>query len=279
MSEPSSEQATAQALSGRVIAIPETRQLDVLAGLLQRRGATVLQCPLVSIHDTHNVEQVHAWLDTCIRDPFDDLILLTGEGLRRLADFAERYGWLEAFVASLQKTRTIVRGPKPAKALRELGLRASLSAAAPTTEGVIETLRGESMYDRRVGVQLYGQEPNLPLQAYLDQAGAHDFFVAPYRYADEAEDQQVVALIDQIIAGQLDAICFTSTPQIKRLLSVAKTHNQLEALTQAMASIVVASIGPIVSQALQDVGLRADIMPSESFFMKPLVQALVDHWA
>ena len=268
-----------QALQGRRVAIPETRQLDVLAGLLERRGAQVTRCPLVGIHDTLNTEQVHCWLDSAIRDPFDDLILLTGEGLRRLVGFAERYGWRDEFVEALGKMRTIVRGPKPAKALRELGLKASISAVAPTTQGVIETLSQEDLYDRRVGVQLYGEEPNQPLREFLDQAGAHDIFVAPYRYADEAEDQQVVALIDSLIAGELDALCFTSTPQIRRLLSVARKQNKAESLNQALNQVVIASVGPIVTQALQDAGLRADIMPSESFFMKPLVQALVDHWA
>ena len=262
-------------LQGRCVAIPETRQLDVLAGLLERRGAGVLRCPLVGMH----VEQVHCWLDTAIRDPFDDLILLTGEGLRRLVGFAEGYGWREEFIAALGEMRTIVRGPKPAKALRELGLKAQVSACAPTTQVVIETLSSDNLYDRRVGVQLYGEEPNEPLRAFLDQAGAHDFFVAPYRYADEAEDQQVVELIDQLIAGGIDALCFTSTPQIRRLMSVARKHNKTDALTQALEQVVIASIGPIVSQALEDEGLRADIMPSGSFFMKPLVQALVDHWA
>lgn len=267
------------ALQGRRIAIPETRQLDVLAGLLERRGAQVLRCPLVGIHDTLNVEQVHCWLDSAIRDPFDDLILLTGEGLRRLLGFAERYGWRDEFIAALSQMRTIVRGPKPAKALREVGLKAHISAVAPTTAGVIETLGQESLYDRRVGVQLYGDDPNLPLKTFLDQAGAHDFFVAPYRYADEAEDAQVSFVIDQLVVGELDAICFTSTPQIRRLISVARKQNRLEAFKQAMASVVVASVGPIVSEKLSEAGIPADIMPTDSFFMKPLVQALVDHWA
>ncbi len=268
-----------EALTGRYIAIPETRQVDVLAGLLERRGANVLRCPLVGIHDTLNVEQVHCWLDTCIRDPFDDLILLTGEGLRRLVGFAEGYGWRDAFVTALGQMRTIVRGPKPAKALRELGLSPSVSAQMPTTEGVIATLREQSLYDRRIGVQLYGQQPNLPLQEFLDQSGAHDFFVAPYRYADEAEDTQVRDLIRQLIAGDLDAICFTSTPQVTRLFSVARQMEQLPALQQALAATVVAAVGPVVADDLKARQVRVDIMPTQSWFMKPLVQGLVDYWS
>ncbi len=268
-----------QALDGRRIAIPETRQAEVLAGLLERRGAEVLRCPLVGIHDTRNVEQVHCWLDTCIRDPFDDLILLTGEGLRRLTGFAERYGWREQFIAALGQMRTIVRGPKPAKALRELGLSPGLSAQQPTTQGVIATLSAENLYDRRVGVQLYGDEPNAPLRGFLDQAGAHDFFVAPYRYADEAEDGQVAMLIDQLVGQQLDAMCFTSTPQMRRLFSVARKRGQEQALCDALNASVVAAVGPVVAADLEARGVRVAIMPTHSWFMKPLVQGLVDYWS
>ena len=268
-----------EALAGRFIAIPEPRQVDVLAGLLERRGAQVLRCPLVGIHDTLNTEQVHCWLDTCIRDPFDDLILLTGEGLRRLLGFAERYGWREPFVEALAQMRTIVRGPKPAKALRELGLTPSVAAEQPTPQGIIATLSAHDLYDRRVGVQLYGQAPNTALQTFLDQAGAHDFFVAPYRYADEAEDQQVVALIEQLVARQLDAICFTSTPQIRRLFSVARQHEQEEALREALNACVVAAVGPVVADDLAARQVRVAIMPEQSWFMKPLVQGLVDYWS
>lgn len=270
---------TSTPLAGRRIAVPETRQLDVLAGLLERRGASVLRCPLISIHDTDNVEQVHCWLDTCIRDPFDDLILLTGEGLRRLLGFAERYGWREDFVAALAQMHTIVRGPKPAKVLRELGLKPGLQVAEPTTAGVIASLRERDLYDRRIGVQLYGQEANEPLRAFLDQAGAHDFFVAPYRYADEAEATQVATLVEAIIAGELDAICFTSSPQITRLLKVARSLDRETALRQAMSSLLIAAVGPVVADALKAAELPVSLMPQDSFFMKPLVQALVDHWS
>ena len=52
------DSAAATSLAGRVIAIPETRQLDVLARLLERRGATVLKVPLVAIYDAPKREPV-----------------------------------------------------------------------------------------------------------------------------------------------------------------------------------------------------------------------------
>ena len=71
-------------LAGRVIAIAETRELEVLAALLERRGATVLRYPLVQIIDAADPAPVLAWLRRFSDGACDDLILLTGEGLRRL---------------------------------------------------------------------------------------------------------------------------------------------------------------------------------------------------
>jgi uroporphyrinogen-III synthase len=67
---------------------------------------------------------------------------MTGEGLRRLLSFARRLDLEPAFIAALGVTRKITRGPKPVRALREIGLAADVPADEPTTEGVIATWNG-----------------------------------------------------------------------------------------------------------------------------------------
>src|SRR5699024_4051583 len=179
------------------IAIPESRRLDMFTDMLESRGAEVLRCPLVAIHDAPDPEPVAAWLDDFAGGGHDDLILLTGEGLRRLLSFAERAGdgLRERFMASLAGVRTITRGPKPARALREIGYRTQLPASTPTTDGVIDTLSAHDLNGRVVGVQLYGTDPNDKLMQFLAHAGADARPVAPYVYADAAEDDRVVTLI------------------------------------------------------------------------------------
>ncbi len=103
----------ARPLAGRTVAIPETRQLDLLADMLEQRGAEVIRCPLVAILDAPDPEPIEAWLKDFIARPYDDLILLTGEGLRRLVGFADRAGLKDDFVEAINRARTITRGPKP----------------------------------------------------------------------------------------------------------------------------------------------------------------------
>src|SRR3984957_11055588 len=208
-----------EALAGRVIAVAEARALDVFAGLLERRGARVLRYPLVKIIDALDPAPVLAWTRTAAAGGFDDLILLTGEGLRRLLSCIDRHEptLRPPFLAALQRVRKITRGPKPARALRELGLDSDLPAATPTTAGVIESLRAVDLRGRLVGVQLYGADPNRPLIDFLEQAGAHVSSVAPYQYADAATEATVQELLAHMRGGEVDAIAFTSKAQVERL--------------------------------------------------------------
>src|SRR5947207_15489205 len=123
--------------------------------MLEQEGATVLRCPLVSILDAPDTEPVIAWLRELVSGRFAYVILLTGEGVRRLLGFADRVGLRNAAVAALARARTVTRGPKPGRALKEVGLAPSEAAVTPTTEGVIQTLRHHDLGGLAVGVQLY----------------------------------------------------------------------------------------------------------------------------
>jgi len=259
-------------LAGRTVAVPEARELEVFAALLERRGATVLRCPLVAILDAPDPAPVLAFARDFARGSYDDLILTTGEGLRRLRGCIERHDPAlgPAFLTALARVRKITRGPKPARALRELGLKPDLAAAQPTTAGIIASLAEEKLAGRRIGVQLYGTEPNRPLIEFLERAGAAVQTVAPYIYAGAADDAAVHRLLAQLAAGEVDAIAFTSTPQVERLFAVAAADE----VRAALARPLVAAVGPVVAAALERHGIEAHLMPEEAFFLKPLTAAL-----
>lgn len=264
-------------LAGRRIALPESRELDLFADMLLKRGAEVVRCPLVSIHDAPDQQPVLDWLQRFSHEPWDDFIALTGEGIRRLLGAADRAGGSlrDDFIARLAAVRKITRGPKPGAVLRTLGLKADVVAVLPTTEGVISTLQPENLNGRRIAVQLYGTDPNLLLMDFLRGAGARVLPVAPYIYADDVEDQRVVGLIDELASGTLDAIAFTSATQVRRLFQIGKRHVGEAALVDILNQLTIAAVGPVVADDLRGRGLRVDLMPEQSFFMKPLVRELV----
>jgi uroporphyrinogen-III synthase len=258
-------------LVGRTIALAEGRQLEELARLLEREGATALRCPMLSIVDHPNAEPIVVWLHELIAGKFTHVVLLTGEGLRRLLGFADRTGLRDAFIAALGKLRIITRGPKPGQALREIGLAPTKVASAPTTDGVIATLKGESLSGATIGLQLYS-ESNLPLTNFLATRGASVRPVLPYVYAPAADAVKVVDLIRQMATGRIDAIVFTSSPQLDRLVEVAGERGIEQELRQGLAKVKVAAVGPVVAETLHRFGARADIVPAQGFQMKNLVQ-------
>ncbi len=184
-------------LTGRRIVVPESRELDLFAAMLEAQGASTLRCPMVAILDLEDKAPALAWLGRLAGGGFDDLILLTGEGLRRLVAIASDAGIETAVIAALGRVTTIVRGPKPVRALREIGLAPGKLAEPPTTEGVIAALAGENLAGRRIGVQLYPGNPNELLLDFLRGKGAVPDAVLPYRYASDAEAGRVRQVIEE----------------------------------------------------------------------------------
>src|SRR5262245_5134373 len=203
-------------LEGKTIALAEGRQLEELAALLEAEGAVPLRCPLVGILDAPDAAPVEAWLRQLLAGRLDWVVLMTGEAVRRLHGFAQRAGIEKEYVEALEKARTVTRGPKPVKALKELGLGPTQVAGAPTTAGVIETLRPEALTGKTIGVTLYGRD-NPELEQFLTGAGAAYRPVLSYVYAPAADEERVVELIDRLGRGEVAALLITSAPQVDRL--------------------------------------------------------------
>jgi uroporphyrinogen-III synthase len=263
------------ALTGRRIVVPETRELDVLARMLERHGATTLRCPLVLIKDHPDAAPIVEWLRRFTSNPPDDLILLTGEGLRRLQGFAARADLEGAFLSALREVRKITRGPKPARRLHELGLKPDIAADPPTSAGVLASLMNFDLRGRRIGIQLYPDNPNHELIDPLRQAGAHPDPVLCYIYASKIEDEAVIQVINEMASGRVDLITFTSSPQVRRLSQVAEANHLEAALQEGLRRTKIAAVGPLVAQAIEQAGGTVSITPPDNFHMKPMVNAIV----
>jgi uroporphyrinogen-III synthase len=258
-------------LEGRTIAVAESRQLEELTALLEREGADVIRCPMLSIVDLPHPEPVLAWIKELVARPFDYTIFLTGEGVRRLTVVAEAGGMRSEFVAALGRSRLVTRGPKPVRALRELDLVPAHVATMPTTAGVIETLRSQSVQGTRIGLQNYPDAPGA-IADFLHSAGAAVHPVVPYAYAPHADGDRVAGLIGTMSSGRVDVIIFTSSPQVDRLVEVARQRKLEAELDRGWQTTRVAAIGPVVAENLRERGVRVDIVPEQGFVMKNLVQ-------
>jgi uroporphyrinogen-III synthase len=270
-----SKKDMAERLNGYRILILEAREEAQFSRLLAEQGADVVPCPMFAIHDAPDSAPIEAWIHRFIDQPCDDLVLMTGEGLRRLMKVARRIELEPAFIAALGRARKFARGPKPGRALREIGLEPQMTTEKPTSEGIAEMFARLDLKSHRVGLQLYPDKDHSALIGAIKSQGAEVDAVVPYIYDASAADASIVTAIEEMAKGAIDAIALTSSGQVRRLFEVAEAHGCEARLREGLARTPIASVGPVVSDELQSHGLRADISPANgAFFMKPLISAM-----
>jgi uroporphyrinogen-III synthase len=265
----------ADRLNGYRILILETREEAQFSRLLAEQGADVLQCPMFTIHDAPDPKPIEAWIRRFIETPCDDLVLMTGEGLRRLMKVVRHLGLEPEFVAGLAKSRKFARGPKPGRALREIGLEPDVTTENPTSEGIAAMLSRLDLKGHRLALQLYPEKDHSALIGAITAQGAKVDTVLPYVYDAQAAEANILTAIEEMAQGRIDAIALTSSGQVRRLLEAAQAHGRDAQLRAGLARTPIASVGPVVSDELKSFGLHTDIYPAnDAFFMKPLISAM-----
>jgi uroporphyrinogen-III synthase len=112
------------------------------------------------------------------------------------------------------------------------------------------------------------------LLAYLRGAAASVDPVLPYAYASSADEARVAAVIDDMAAGRVDLVAFTSSPQLRRMKQVARARGGEPLLAEGFAKTKLAAVGPIVAAAIEAAGGTVAVAP-DNFHLRPMVNAIV----
>lgn len=193
---------------------------------------------------------------------FDFVLLLTGVGTRTLVEAVAGKYSPERVAAALQKVTLVARGPKPVAALRELGLKPEIAVPEPNTwRDVLSELDSKAeIKGKRIAVQEYGIT-NQELIDGLRTRGAHVVPVPVYRWALPEDTRPIESAIRKLLDGQVDIALFTNATQVDHVLQVAREKQLDQALIQAFGRVLLASVGPICTEALEHFGLKADLVP------------------
>lgn len=194
----------------------------------------------------------------------DLVIFLTGVGTRALARAIELFCSREQFVSTLSKIPVLARGPKPAAALKELGVPIRWNVPEPNTwREILQVLDANKveLTGRRVAVQEYGV-PSKDLVQGLRERGAEILAVHVYDWALPEDITRLRDAVEAMIAGRVDVVLFTAAIQVHHLLQVAEERERREALIAALRKIRVASIGPVTSEALSEYGIPVSMEPT-----------------
>jgi uroporphyrinogen-III synthase len=229
----------------------------------------VFPCPLVQETPVEDSAGARRFMAMCEASRIDYIVFYTGVGV----DFLFR---AENKPDVIARSKILARGPKAVAALKRAGVRIDFVADAPTTEGIIETLSREDLKGKSILVQLYGS-PNPELTEALEAEGATVTGISLYRYTEASDRDAIDRLVDKILDGGIDAITFTSAPQVRFLFDAAAArHKDEDLLKRLHTDVLIVSIGEVTGRALQDVGLRPQVIPAEPK-MGPMVEALVDY--
>jgi uroporphyrinogen-III synthase len=119
----------------------------------------------------------------------------------------------------------------------------------------------EGRPERRIAVQEYGRENPELLQALRDR-GAHPTSVRVYQYALPEDTAPLREAARRLAAGGFDVALFTTAVQIGHLARVAAELGCAAAMLAGLRRTVIGSIGPTISEALEEFELRANLEPS-----------------
>lgn len=258
----------------RVVSL-ESRKSQEMRSLLERHGCSAISAPSMREVPLADQHEAFAFGEELLRDEYPIIVLLTGVGTRMLVDALSTKHAQDRVVEALGRAKLVCRGPKPVAALKGLGLKPTLVAPEPNTWNDLLALLDAQLpvTGQKVAVQAYGRL-NEPLLDGLRARGAEVRSVAIYAWALPEDLAPLQAAIAQICAGSVDVVMFTAAQQLAHLFEVAAQSGSEAELSRALKErVVVASIGPIMTEALSARGLQADLEP-EHPKMGHLVQAV-----
>lgn len=257
----------------KTVAILESRLGRQFAELVEKHGGRALHAPaLAEVPDVDRAVIARLVTDLEARPP-KAAIFQTGVGTRALFEATDGLGLTERLLALLAKTVVAVRGPKPTGALRSRKVRIDLSARDPfTTTEVLETLAPTPVAGERVVVQRYGVT-NAELEDALKARGATVMEIPTYRWSLPQDTAPLVGLMDALERRGVDAVAVTNAAQIYNLFDLAGKLGRADALRAGLNATLIASVGPVCSDALKKCGIKVGLEASPPK-LGPLMTAL-----
>lgn len=243
----------------RVIAF-ESRRANEMAELIRRQQGDAFVAPSMREAPIENNAAAFEFAERLFRDEFEMMILLTGVGTRALHKvLASRYA-PERFSEALRKIAVVARGPKPVAALRELQVPVTIMVPEPNTwHELLAALEGRP--EKRIAIQEYGKS-NAELLDALRARGAEVTPVRVYRWDLPEDIEPLRGAARRIADRRADVVMFTTSIQIEHLFKIAAQEELEDSVHQALAEVVIASIGPTTTETLEDFGLHPDLEPS-----------------
>jgi len=250
-----------QPLAGvRVLVGRARHQAGALSGELQKLGATVLEIPFIEIRKPRSFKP----LDSALRnlDGYDWLILTSANGVEamweRLAKLRLKQNFKHLNVAAI--------GPATKRAIEQHGIHVDVVPKEYVAESVVRSLQRRVRGKRVLLVRAKVARDVIPTE--LRKAGAHVDVVEAYETVVPQSSRTRLQSALKNPRRRPHVVTFTSSSTARNFVTL------LGARKANFNDVKLASIGPVTSSTLRELGLRADIA-ARKFTIPGLVEAIV----
>jgi uroporphyrinogen-III synthase len=252
----------------RILVGRARHQASALSAELRKLGAKVIAIPFIEIRKPKSFLP----LDTALGNlrQYDWLILTSVNGVEfmweRLAKV--RTPAIGSFAAD-GHLRVAAIGPATKKAIEQRGLKVDVVPDEYVAESVVRSLRRRVKGKRVLLVRAKVARDVIPSE--LRKAGAHVDVVEAYETVIPKTSRTRLRAALQEEKARPHVITFTSSSTVQNFLALmgnSRTH---------LAALLTASIGPITSATLRNLGLPVDIEAKE-YTIPGLVEAIVSRF-
>lgn len=256
-------------LHGRRILITRPReQADSFAQLLEEVGAEPLIVPAIRIMPPDD------WgpLDVAIErlGTYDWVIFTSVNGVRFFSERLAASG--KDARAFGPDSRVLAIGPATARVLEDiLRIRPDAVPEKYVAEGILEMLSGEKLAGQRILIPRAVVAREI-LPEKLKEQGAEVDLVPAYRTLP-AEFADVERVRSDLREGRVDMVTFTSSSTVRNFVEMIGE----DYLKRDMEQIAIASIGPITSETVREMGLSPHV-EAEISTTRGLARAIVDYY-
>ncbi len=249
-------------LSGvRVLVGRARHQASALSSELRKLGATVLEIPFIEIRQPRSFKPLDSALTNL--DGYDWLILTSVNGVEALW---ERLAKLKMRKAGLKHLNIAAIGPATKKAIEQRGIEVDVVPKEYVAESVVRSLRRRVKGKRVLLVRAKIARDVIPRE--LRKAGAHVDVVEAYETIVPISSRPRLRSLLGNPRRRPHVVTFTSSSTVRNFVTLLGPRNA------KLHGIRLASIGPVTSATLRELGMRADIEAKE-FTIPGLVEAIV----
>jgi uroporphyrinogen-III synthase len=245
----------------RVLVGRARHQAGALAGELRKLGAIVLEIPFIEIRKPRSFKP----LDSALKNlaGYDWLILTSVNGVEAMWERLDR---LHLTKADLKHLRIAAIGPASKKAIEQRGSRVDVVPREYVAESVVRSLRRRVQGKRVLLVRAKVARDVIPRE--LRKAGAHVDVVEAYETVVPQPSRARLRIALKDSRRRPRVVTFTSSSTVRNFVALMGKQRP------SFDDVHFASIGPVTSSTLRDLGLRVDIAAKE-FTIPGLVEAIV----